>query len=89
VISLRILHLNGSDRWDFPWAIGIGVVCAQMGAGLHYWHLTPVQFGLALTGPLYALTLLSDSLAENIPVRRAATGPIIIVVIAWASAFFL
>ncbi|MFN8412180.1 MAG: hypothetical protein U0Z26_07315, partial [Anaerolineales bacterium] len=59
LISLRILHLDGTDRWDFPWAMGIGVVCAQIGAGLQYWPLTPIQFGLAITGPLYALTMLS------------------------------
>lgn len=89
LISLRILHLDGTDRWDFPWAIGIGLVCAQIGAGLHYWALTPVQFGLALTGPLYALTVLSTSIAENIPLRRAAVGPAIIVSLAWVVAVFL
>jgi hypothetical protein len=89
LISLRILHLDGTDRWDFPWAIGIGIVCVQIGAGLHYWQLTPIQFGLALTGPLYALTMLSAGLAENIPWRRAAVGPAIIVGLAWASAIFL
>lgn len=89
LISLRILHLDGADRWDFPWAIGIGLVCAQIGAGLHYWQITPVQFGMALTGPLYALTLLSVSLSENIPVRRAVTGPALIVLSAWIVTFFL
>jgi hypothetical protein len=89
LICLRILHLDGTDRWDFPWAIGIALVCAQIGAGLHYWPLTPIQFGLALTGPLYALTMLSTSLAEEIPLRRAALGPAIITGLAWASAIFL
>jgi hypothetical protein len=89
LISLRILHLDGTDRWDFPWAIGIGIVCAQVGAGLHYWPLTPIQFGLALTGPLYALTMLSISVAEEIPLRRAAVVPAIVVGLAWASAIFL
>ncbi len=89
LISLRILHLDGTDRWDFPWAIGIGIICAQIGAGLHYWPLTPVQFGLALTGPLYGLTMLSVSLAENIPLRRAVVGPAIIVGVAWAFAILL
>jgi hypothetical protein len=37
LISLRILHLDGTDRWDFPWSIGIGLVCAQIGAGLLSW----------------------------------------------------
>ncbi len=89
LIALRILHLDGTDRWDFPWAIGIGLVCAQIGAGLHYWPLTPTQFGLALTGPLYALTMLSASLTENIPLRRAALGPAVIVGVAWISSIFL
>jgi hypothetical protein len=89
LISLRILHLDGTDRWDFPWAIGIGIVCAQVSAGLHYWPLTPLQFGLALTGPLYALTMLSANLTENIPLRRASVGPAIIIGLAWASAIIL
>ncbi len=89
LISLRILHLDGTDRWDFPWALGIGIVCAQIGAGLHYWPLTPIQFGLALTGPLYALTMLSASLTENTPLRRAAIGPILILGLSWVSAFLV
>lgn len=90
LISLRILHLDGIDRWDFPWAAGIGIVCVQVGAGLHYWPLTPVQFGLAVTGPLYALTLLAASLnTDNIPLRRAVRGPSLIVGLAWIAAIFL
>ena len=89
LISLRILHLDGTDRWDFPWAMGIGLVCAQIGAGLHYWPLSPVQFGLAVTGPLYALTMLSTSLSEDIPLRRAVVGPIVVAGIAWIAAIFL
>jgi hypothetical protein len=89
LISLRILHLDGSDRWDFPWSIGIGIVCMQIGAGLHYWQLTPLQFGIALTGPIYALTMFSASLTENIPVRRAAIAPILVTCMAWVAAIFL
>jgi len=89
LISLRILHLDGTDRWDFPWAMGLGIICAQIGAGLHYWPLSPIQFGLALTGPLYALTMLSASLAENIPLRRAVVGPAIVLSLAWFSVIFL
>lgn len=89
LIALRILHLDGADRWDFPWAFGIGLVCAQIGAGLHYWPLSPVQFGLAITGPLYALSMLSANLAENIPLRRAVAGPILTVAAAWTAALFL
>lgn len=87
IISLRILHLDGKDRWDFPWAVGIGLVCAQIGAGLHYWPLTPIQFSLAITGPLYALTMLSARITtENIPMRRAVLSPLIALGLAWVSA---
>jgi hypothetical protein len=89
LISLRILHLDGKDRWDFPWAIGIAFVCAQISAGLHYWPVTPIQFGLALTGPLYALTMLCANLTENMPLRRASLGPAVIVGLAWVSVIFL
>jgi len=88
-ISLRIVHLDGSDRWDFPWALGIGLVCAQMAAGLHYWPISPLQFGLALTGPLYALTTLAMNITEEIPLRRAIPGPLIILLSAWVVAAFL
>jgi hypothetical protein len=89
LISLRILHLDGTDRWDFPWAIGIGLICGQISAGLHYWPLSPMQFGLALTGPLYALSMLSMNLTENIPLRRAMLGPGVIVGVAWSAAIFV
>ncbi|MBI3161329.1 MAG: hypothetical protein HYZ23_02405 [Chloroflexi bacterium] len=89
LICLRILHLDGADRWDFPWAFGIAFVCAQIGAGLHYWSLSLIQFGLIVTGLLYALTTLSMNLAENIPLRRATLGSAIIAGTAWAAAIFL
>ena len=89
LISIRILHLDGTDRWDFPWAIGIGIICMQIAASLHYWPLTPIQFGLALIGPFYGLTILSLNLAEDIPVRRAIVNPLIITLAAWVSAAFL
>ena len=89
LISLRILHLDSTDSWDFSWAAGIGIVCMQVGAGLHYWPLTPLQFGIALTGPFYALAMFSTNLTENIPVRRAVVTPALVICLAWVSAVFL
>ena len=89
LISIRILHLDGTDRWDFPWAIGIGIICMQIAAGLHYWPFSPIQFGLALVGPFYGMTTLSLSLADNIPVRRAIISPVIITLASWVSLAFL
>jgi hypothetical protein len=89
LVSLRTLHLRLSGRWEFPWSIGIGIVCAQIAGGLHYWPLSPVQFGLVLMGPLYALTTLTYSLSEDIPVRRALVEPGIILAFAWGTAVFI
>ncbi len=28
--------------WEFVWSFGIGLICAQLSAGLHYWPLMPL-----------------------------------------------
>jgi hypothetical protein len=79
--ALRTLHLRLNERWEYAWAIGIAVISAQLGAGLHYMPLTPVRFGLALLAPVYALTILSVSLAEGKPFRRAFVEPAVMLVL--------
>ena len=89
LVSLRTLHLRLSGRWEFAWSAGIALVSAQMAAGLHYWPLTPVQFGLALLGPLYALTGLVAALSEGIPLRRAVIEPALILAVVWGVAVWI
>ncbi len=79
--ALRTLHLRLNERWEYTWALGIAVVGAQLGAALHYLPLTPVRFGLALLGPVYALTILAVTLAEGNPFRRAFVEPVVMLVI--------
>jgi hypothetical protein len=67
----------------------MGLVCVQLAAGLHYWPLTPIQFGLLLIGPLYGLIYLAINLSENIPSRRAALEPAIIVAACWGLAILI
>ncbi len=86
LLSLRTSHLHFSGRWEIPWSLGIGLICAQLAGGLHYWPLSPLQFGLFLLGPLYALTTLANNLGEDTPLRRAATEPGIILGITWVAA---
>jgi hypothetical protein len=89
LVSLRTLHLRLGGHWEFPWAIGIGLVCTQLGAGLHYWPLTSLQLGLILLGPLYALTALAYSLSQDVPIRGAFAEPAIILGGLWTAAIFL
>ena len=86
LVSLRTLHLRVGKKWEFNWAIGIALVCTQIGAGLHYWPVSPVQFGLILLGPLYALTTLTGNLLEGVSLRQALVEPLIALGLAWGLA---
>ena len=65
LVSLRTLHLRLGELWDYPWAFGIGLVCSQVAAGVHYWPLSSLQFGLAVLAPLYTLTALASGLQRH------------------------
>jgi hypothetical protein len=86
--SLRILHLR-SGRWEYAWSLGIAFVCVQIASGLHYWPLSPIQFGLMLIGLLYSLTSLAVNLGEDQPARRAALEPAIIMGVCCGLAVFI
>jgi hypothetical protein len=87
--SLRILHLRLSGRWEYAWSLGIAFVCVQITSGLHYWPLSPIQFGLMLIGSLYGLTNLAVNLGEDQPARRAVLEPAIIIGLCWGLAIFI
>ena len=87
--SLRILYLRLLGHWEFAWALGIGLVCIQIAAGLHYWPLSPIKFGLMLIGPLYGLVNLAINLGENIPAGRAIFEPAMITAFCWGLAVLI
>jgi hypothetical protein len=87
--SLRILHLRLTGRWEYAWSLGIAFVCVQLAAGLHYWPLSPIRFGLMLIGSLYGLTSLAVNLGEDQPARRAVLEPAIVIGLCWGLAVFL
>ena len=87
--GLRILRLRSSGKWEYAWALGIGLICVQLAASLHYWPITPIQFGLLLIGPLYGLINLAINLGDNIPTRRAAFETAIVTALCWSLAIFI
>jgi hypothetical protein len=87
--SLRILNLRLSNHWEVAWSAGIAFVCVQIASGLHYWPLSPIQFGLMLIGALYSLTNLAVNLGEDQPARRAVLGPAIVISLCWGLAIFV
>lgn len=76
LVSLRAIHLRNGD-WEWQWATGIALACAQVAASLHYWPLSPVQYGLATLAPLYILTGLAINLDEGMSLRRALIESVI------------
>jgi len=87
--SIRILYLWMGGKWEFAWSLGIALVSVQLAAGLHYWPLTPIQFGLLLIGPLYGLINFAINLSENISIRRATLEPSIVAALCWGLAILI
>jgi hypothetical protein len=87
--SLRIQYLRLGGSWEYAWSLGIAFVCAQIAAGLHYWPLSPIQFALMLTGPLYGLINFAIQLGEDQPARRAALVPAIATSLCWGLAILI
>lgn len=89
LISLRTLHLRIPGRWAVWQSIVLGLVVAQFTASLHYWPLSPIAFGLALTAPIYALISLIGSLSEGQSLRRALVEPVLALLILWGTAIWI
>ncbi len=61
IISLRVLHLLTGGSWQVGWSVAVGLIVGQIAIGLYYLPVTPLQFGLLLTGIFYASLLLANS----------------------------
>lgn len=89
LVALRALYLYLHGQWEYAWALSTAFICAQIGAALHYWPLTPVQFGLILLAPLYALISLARNTKEGLTIQRAFIEPAIILILLTGLAILL
>lgn len=89
LVALRSLHLRLNERWEFGWALVIALISMQLAAGLYFWPLTPIRFGLIMLGPAYALSGLAVSLLEGESLRRAIVEPAVTLSLFWGLAFWL
>ena len=85
-VVLRALHLR-TGKWEFAWAVGIALILTQFSAALHYWPIAPLQYGLILLGPLYALTELAQNNHDEFSYRRMGLEVLIEIVFFWILAF--
>ncbi len=89
LVSLRTLYLRLGGRWMFAWSIAIALLTGQIAAGLHYWRIGPVAFGLILLGPAYALTSIAASYEEGKPVQSWLVEPAVMLAVIWILAALL
>ena len=86
LVSLRSLYLRLGGRWCVVWAVGIAIVVGQFAIGFHYWPLSPLEFGLLVLGPAYALTSLAGALEEGRPLPTIWIEPVIMLAAMWGLA---
>ena len=89
LVSLRTLRMRFPRRWAFLPAGVVTFVTIQIASALHYWPITPASFGLALLGPVYALTNLVGNLDEGEPLTQAAIEPVVVLALIWIAAYFI
>jgi len=85
LVCLRTLHLR-LGKWLVMQSIVLTLIVAQFTAGLHYWPISPIAYGLAVMGPAYALTSLIGALTEGEPVKKALVEPGVVLAVVWGIA---
>jgi hypothetical protein len=86
LVALRTLYLRLNGRWCLPWAVGIALVVGQVAAGLHYWPISPLRYGLLVLGLAYALTSVAGSLEEGRSGRGLWVEPVVMLTVLWGLA---
>jgi hypothetical protein len=86
LVAYRSLFLRLNGRRCLTWSLGIALVIAQIGMGLHYWPVSPLAYGLILIGPAYALTSLAGSIEENRSWRTLWIEPGVMLTVLWGLA---
>lgn len=89
LICLRTLYLRAGEGWNLPWTFAVVAVTAQVVIGLQYWPVSPLAYGLVLTGLAYALTNIASSFQEERTWPGMLVEPGVVLVLLWGLALFL
>ena len=91
LVYLRIIHLRQNGFWAITQGSVSLLLIGEIAAGLHYWPMQSVNFGIALAGPLYALIEISDHLpaSDSKPQLQEIILPLLIMITSWGIAFLL
>jgi hypothetical protein len=89
LVCLRTFHLHLDGKWHLLKSAAIALIIGQIAAGINYWPLSSVSFGLVLMGLVYAL----PTLIWNISLKRSLKSALIesggMLLIMWALAIVI
>ncbi len=89
LVCLRTLYLRAGSGWFVTWTFGIIAVTGQVIVGLQYLPLSPLAYGLILTGLAYALTNVAGSIQEGRSWPGLLIEPAFIMGFLWLLAFIV
>jgi hypothetical protein len=91
LVFLRVNHLRQGGLWAIAQGSVSFLIVGELATGLHYWPIDSITFGIALTGPLFALIEISERLpTPGISLKgRELLWPLAIVLISWIGAALL
>ena len=87
LICWRTLILRLGGQWSVSWILGIVIVTGQVMVGLQYWPVSPLAYGLILTGLAYGLTNIAGSFEENHSWPGLLVEPGLVTGLLWLVAF--
>jgi len=86
MVSWRVMNLRLPGEKHFHWSVATALLTTQAAIGLHYLPITPVQFGLILTGLCYAVISLAILARFKNKLRKNWVEPVLILVLFLAMA---
>jgi hypothetical protein len=91
MVTLRVINLRQPGQWGFVQGVVSFLVIGEIAAGFHYWPIESINFGLALTGPLYALIEFSDAIPNQGHTLKIKSfvWPLVILFLSWGLAVLL
>lgn len=89
LICLRTLYLRAGGGWYLGWTFGIGVVAAELLVGLQYWPVSPLAYGLIVTGLVFALTSVASALEDGRAWPALLVEPGVVMGLLWSLAIAL
>ncbi|MFZ3070096.1 MAG: hypothetical protein WA110_03115 [Anaerolineaceae bacterium] len=83
-VSVRTINLRLNGSGNSEYVVLVCLIIVQLAIAFYYLFLNPIQYGLLLTGVLYAILSFACGLITKLPKRDLLTEPLVMAVITLA-----